>query len=275
MDTDRLIVELEAVWDDDEGCLWRLRDSGEMDRDGLEALMDSLKTIDLRKEPMIDRRLVSQLWFIPTFMSWQRERVAENNGDVQALDELTVRAADILLSERRMSGSLRCAVGDPANLVFDPLENLRGMKVIPGRPWATPIDADFQPFCGQVGKPAIPELLPRNLMRAEAGIGWHSLDNLFDPGQAGPERERALPTGVQRCRKPAFIADGPYPLVFGHISGERGPLGSRLSHSRMFGQSLSGLQGCPLEHYRSSRSLTAIQPDNIQQEQPCWEPGSR
>jgi len=94
----RLIQRLEAEWDEPEGCLWKLR-QGIYDPAGIERLERQLKSIDLGDAPLIDRRLVSLVWFIPTFMVWQRPRVEEAGGDEGALEEAADRIADILLAD--------------------------------------------------------------------------------------------------------------------------------------------------------------------------------
>ena len=38
----------------------------------------------------LPRRVVSLLWYIPAFLGWQRDRVAEAEGDLDALDRAEV-----------------------------------------------------------------------------------------------------------------------------------------------------------------------------------------
>lgn len=74
----------EAEYDTDLGFLGRLR-RGNFDLNGLDRLLRLLEAIDLGEATMINRRLVSLLWMIPTFMGWQVERVSKKQGDVEAL----------------------------------------------------------------------------------------------------------------------------------------------------------------------------------------------
>jgi hypothetical protein len=98
MDTHRLIVRLEAEWDRSQGFLGRLR-TGEFDPAGFERFEQLLRSVNLGDEETIDRRLVSLLWFVPLFMTWQRERVAEQGGDPDQVEAATQKITDILLRD--------------------------------------------------------------------------------------------------------------------------------------------------------------------------------
>lgn len=90
-----LIKALEAEFDLDHGFLGQLR-QGNFDPSGLQRLITLLESIDLGDELAIDRRLVSLLWMLPTFMEWQVERVAENGGDIVQLRHGVDRVQGIL-----------------------------------------------------------------------------------------------------------------------------------------------------------------------------------
>ena len=92
-----LIKALEAEFDLDHGFLGQLR-QGNFDPSGLQRLITLLESIDLGDELAIDRRLVSLLWMLPTFMEWQVERVAENGGDIVQLWHGIDKARRILYS---------------------------------------------------------------------------------------------------------------------------------------------------------------------------------
>jgi hypothetical protein len=79
-----LLGRLEAEYDLDHGFLGRLR-QGQFDPTGLDRLLHLLRSIDWGEAAVLTRRLVALLWLIPTLMTWQRERVAEQGGDVEAL----------------------------------------------------------------------------------------------------------------------------------------------------------------------------------------------
>jgi hypothetical protein len=98
MSIDDLIKPLEAEWDEPDGFFWKLR-QGIFDEAGSERFEALARSADLGGMPEPYRRLVSLLWFAPTFMSWQRGRVAKMGGDAERLDAMTDRIADLLLSD--------------------------------------------------------------------------------------------------------------------------------------------------------------------------------
>ncbi|AFE03524.1 hypothetical protein COCOR_00497 [Corallococcus coralloides DSM 2259] len=67
-------VELEAAWSDEDGFLVQLR-MGNFDSAKAGALLTMLKRMDLGEGGPLERRVVSLLWYLPLFMSWQHERV--------------------------------------------------------------------------------------------------------------------------------------------------------------------------------------------------------
>lgn len=78
MEIDQIIVELEQEWDIESGFLGKLR-MGKFDSDASDRLLEKLRSISLGDGQMIDRRLVALTWYIPIFMTWQRERVQKDN----------------------------------------------------------------------------------------------------------------------------------------------------------------------------------------------------
>ena len=92
-----LIRALEAEYDLDSGFLGQLR-QGNFESIGLERLVALLRSITISNEPTINRRLVSLLWMIPTFMGWQERRVAENGGDTVQLQHGIDKVQEILNS---------------------------------------------------------------------------------------------------------------------------------------------------------------------------------
>lgn len=65
---------LDAAWSDENGFLVQLR-MGNFDSAKADALLTMLKRLDLGGSGPLERRVVSLLWYLPLFMSWQRERV--------------------------------------------------------------------------------------------------------------------------------------------------------------------------------------------------------
>jgi hypothetical protein len=74
---------VEEFWDLD-GYFFKLR-QGEYETGGAQRLQSLLKSIDIRDDSDLPRRLVSLTWMIPSFMEWQIERVEEQRGDTEAL----------------------------------------------------------------------------------------------------------------------------------------------------------------------------------------------
>jgi hypothetical protein len=85
MDAAKAIKLLESEWEQPDGFLGRLRE-GKFDTAGFERFERLLRSIERHQGGVINRRLVSLLWYAPTFMSWQRERVAEQGGSIEELE---------------------------------------------------------------------------------------------------------------------------------------------------------------------------------------------
>ena len=95
MDAEETIKRLEGEWEQPEGFLGRLRE-GRFDPAGFERFEQLVKSINHYQDEVINRRLVSLLWYAPTFMSWQRERVAEEGGNIEELDSATTKILNLL-----------------------------------------------------------------------------------------------------------------------------------------------------------------------------------
>jgi hypothetical protein len=93
----RLCSRLEAAYDLDEGFLGRLR-QGQFDPMGLDRLLRLVQSIDFGEAAHLNRRVVALVWMIPTLMTWQLERVAEQGGDVAARRRGINRVQEILAS---------------------------------------------------------------------------------------------------------------------------------------------------------------------------------
>lgn len=86
MDTSSLVSALEYEWEDG-GFLEQLR-QGKFDQAGYERLLSTLTNLRLSDdEEYVHRRVVELLWFIPLFMSWQKERVEEKGGNIALYEE--------------------------------------------------------------------------------------------------------------------------------------------------------------------------------------------
>jgi hypothetical protein len=76
MNDKELISLIEAEWDLDRGFFGKLR-QGQFDRVGYSRCKQKLERIkrEVEGSETISRRLVSLVWYIPLFMSWQTERI--------------------------------------------------------------------------------------------------------------------------------------------------------------------------------------------------------
>jgi hypothetical protein len=85
MNTKTTIENLEREWDFDTGFFGLLR-KGELDTGSLNRLVKTLSVLDYDDHDIVDRRVVSLLWYMPLFMGWQKENVEENGGDLADLE---------------------------------------------------------------------------------------------------------------------------------------------------------------------------------------------
>ena len=95
-----LIRAIEREWFMDTGFLGKVREGAFDVKEG-DQFVQFLDAIRLPEQDEIDRRLVSLLWYIPIFLSWQKERVVERGGDAEEFTRLTDRA---LASVQRILG---------------------------------------------------------------------------------------------------------------------------------------------------------------------------
>lgn len=80
----KLIAQLEATYDFDDGFLGLLR-GGHFDSLARDHFLRLLESMDLGAADTINRRVVGLLWYVPLFMQWQLERLDEE-------DQIAVRA---------------------------------------------------------------------------------------------------------------------------------------------------------------------------------------
>src|ERR1044072_2006861 len=86
------VTRLETEWDYDSGFFGLLR-QGVFDRAGFQRLVVTLKELQLPDGEVINRRMVSLLWFIPQFMDWQRERFQKKGYDMNEYDMAATQIA--------------------------------------------------------------------------------------------------------------------------------------------------------------------------------------
>jgi hypothetical protein len=98
MTTEELIDALEKEYDRDTGSLGLLRD-GIMDLTALSRLQPLLEEAKKHSSnDLLPKRMVSLLWYIPLFMTWQEERVRERAGNdaVEQLKRMTNQTLGML-----------------------------------------------------------------------------------------------------------------------------------------------------------------------------------
>ena len=89
-DSDRVMANLEAAYDLEEGFLGLLR-GGHFHSLARDRFLGLLQSIDLAPEDTIDRRQVGLLWYVPLFMQWQLERLDDEEQALlrAAIDQVT------------------------------------------------------------------------------------------------------------------------------------------------------------------------------------------
>lgn len=90
----RAIEILEEAWTLDTGVFWRLRQGIYSDEE-MERVLNELRDVAVETGSSLPRRLVEVLWYVPLFMTWQRERVRELGGDVESYS----RSVEAMTSE--------------------------------------------------------------------------------------------------------------------------------------------------------------------------------
>lgn len=78
MNTETLIQKLELNWDSN-GFLDSVR-RGNFDSIAGQAFLDLLKGISIPDDELVPKRLLSLLWYLPSFLEWQKERIEEVSG---------------------------------------------------------------------------------------------------------------------------------------------------------------------------------------------------
>ena len=96
MDEPDQIKQLEGLWDVETGFLAGVRRGHYSLGEGREFL-SQLEGIKLGEGERVSKRLVQLLWFIPTFMHWQEDRIAEAGGQLTDYQRLCVEVADVML----------------------------------------------------------------------------------------------------------------------------------------------------------------------------------
>ena len=83
MNQERLIRNLEFEWETEHGFFWQLR-QGAFSEEDFQRAFGRISSIPDFENSMIDRRVVSLLWYVPLFMQWQSDRILVNGGNAEA-----------------------------------------------------------------------------------------------------------------------------------------------------------------------------------------------
>ena len=89
-----LVDQLDGEWDT-EGFLGQLR-TGTFVPEHAARFLAVLRGIEIPDEAMVPKRALSLLWYLPSFLAWQRERVAEQGGDIVAFDRFVTEVHNTL-----------------------------------------------------------------------------------------------------------------------------------------------------------------------------------
>ncbi|MGI8542653.1 MAG: hypothetical protein ACR2MD_04155 [Aridibacter sp.] len=89
------IKKLESYWNIDDGLFYELRYKGILDIEKSEKFVQLLESIEISGE-QINRRLVSLLWYLPLFLTWQKERISEQGGEIGEIEDWTNEIISIL-----------------------------------------------------------------------------------------------------------------------------------------------------------------------------------
>ncbi len=85
IDDPGLVELLEDAWSPPDGFLFQLRE-GTFNPNACDGFLQLLRSIHDQEFDSLPARVVSLLWYVPSFFSWQRERVVEAGGDISAFN---------------------------------------------------------------------------------------------------------------------------------------------------------------------------------------------
>ncbi len=93
-DFSEIIHLLESEWDTD-GFFERIR-RGSYDAEQAQVILGVLRSTKMAEDELLPRRLVSLLWYIPSFLGWQVGRLAASGADVVAYERFTTEIHNAL-----------------------------------------------------------------------------------------------------------------------------------------------------------------------------------
>lgn len=94
MDFNEIIKRLDSEWETD-GFFDHVR-NGYYDARQAQDILKILRAINIGENELLPKRLVVLLWYLPCFLGWQSDRVAERGGDISAYGKFTTEVQNIL-----------------------------------------------------------------------------------------------------------------------------------------------------------------------------------
>ncbi|MBH5368669.1 hypothetical protein [Bradyrhizobium glycinis] len=94
MDTGAIVERLEVEWGTN-GFFDGVR-NGDYDVVRGQAVLATLRAISIGDEDTVPKRLLSLLWYLPSFLSWQTERIVEKGGDRAAYERFVTEVFNTL-----------------------------------------------------------------------------------------------------------------------------------------------------------------------------------
>jgi hypothetical protein len=88
------VDQLDAEWGD-EGFLGKLR-TGAFPAEDAARFLALLRGIDIPEGALVPKRAISLFWYLPSFLLWQRERVAERGGNMETFDRFVTEVHSAL-----------------------------------------------------------------------------------------------------------------------------------------------------------------------------------
>jgi hypothetical protein len=88
------VEQLDEEWAAD-GFLGKLRE-GVWSAGDAARFLTFLRSIEIPDGALVPKRALSQFWFLPSFLSWQRDRVAERAGNAEAFDRFVTEVHNVL-----------------------------------------------------------------------------------------------------------------------------------------------------------------------------------
>jgi len=88
------VDQLDAEWGD-QGFLGKLR-IGAFAAEDATRFLTFLRGIDIPEGALVPKRAVSLFWYLPTFLLWQRDRVAEQGGNLETFDRFVTEIHNTL-----------------------------------------------------------------------------------------------------------------------------------------------------------------------------------